>query len=92
MGLQVYRADKGTLQSDGATVWHAEWDFGPSLVKITNCRLATLCGDMRRTVYIVGDPDAWFSTPAKTRLHGVTVTGYVTEDDNGNLVFRHTYY
>lgn len=87
-----YRSDKSTKQADGAVVWTAEWMGGPSLAKIENCRLANLEGDMRRTVTITGEPDTWFSQPAECSIAGVKVKGYVTGDDEGNMVFRHVYY
>lgn len=90
--MQKYRADKSTTQADGATLWHAEWIGGPSLAKIENCRLENLQGEMRRTVYITGESDTYFSIPAVCRLMGARVRGYVTNDDNGNAVFRHCYY
>jgi hypothetical protein len=87
-----YRCDESTKQADGAVTWHAKWMGGPSLAKIENCRLANLVGDMRRTVTITGEPDTWFSQPAECSIAGVKVRGYVTGDDEGNLVFRHTYF
>lgn len=87
-----YRADAATPQADGATVWHTQWLGGPTLAKIDNCRLASLAGNMRRTVYITGEADTYFSIPAVTRLQRAYVRGYVTPDGEGNLVFRHTYY
>ena len=94
MGLQKYRADTAEPQPDGAVRWHARWLGGPSLSKIDNCRLVNLAGGMRRTVYVTGEPDTWFSQPAACRIAGCTVRGYVTGDDdgNGNLVFHHCYY
>jgi hypothetical protein len=89
--MQRYRADKSEIQQDGARVWRAEWMGGPTLAKIENCRL-NLAGEPRRTVYITGEPDTWFSIPAATRYLGKYVKGYVTGDDEGNLVFRHVYY
>lgn len=86
-----YRADKSEQQSDNAIVWRSVWMGGTQLAKIDNCRLATLCGEMRCTVYITGDPDTWFSVPAMCHLQGCCVRGYVTKEEN-NLVFRHTYY
>jgi hypothetical protein len=62
------------------------------LAKIVDCRLADLAGDMRRTVYITGDPDTYFSIPAVCKIMGCRVKGYVTGDDDGNLVFHHVYY
>lgn len=88
--MQKYRADSKSTQPDGAVVWRSKWLGGPSLAKIDNCRLESLAGDMRRTVYLTGEPDTFFSVPAVCRLAGCRVRGYVTIDD-GNLVFRHVY-
>ena len=90
--MQRYRADKATPQSDGAVLWHSEWNYGPSLARINNCRLENLVGNMRRSVYITGEADTYFSIPAVTLIQGCRVTGYVTDDGDGNLVFHHCYY
>ena len=88
--MQKYRADYANRQTDGAYVWRsAHWDC---LARINNCRLANLEGEPRRSVYITGEADTFFSIPAETRYMGKRVKGYVTGDDNGNLVFRHVYY
>ena len=88
--MQKYRSDTSQPQDDGAILWFAEWIGGPSLAKIDNCRL-NLAGDMRRTVYITGEPDSFFSQPAVCKIQGCRVKGYVTSDDDG-LMFRHGYY
>lgn len=90
--MQKYRADISETQADGAVVWSADWMGGPTLAKIVNCRLENLAGNMRRTVYITGDPDTYFSIPAVCKLMGCRIKGYVTGDGEGNLVFRHVYY
>jgi hypothetical protein len=90
--MQKYRADKSEKQSDGATLWRTEWIGGPTLARINDCRLDNMAGDMRRTVYITGEADTYFSIPAACKLAGVKITGYVTNDDAGNAVFRHCYY
>jgi hypothetical protein len=90
--MQKYRADTSTKQPDGAILWHAQWMGGPSLAKINNCQLASLAGNMRRTVYITGEHDTYFSQPAICKIQGCRVKGYVTNDNNENLVFRHGYY
>ena len=92
MGMQKYRADTWQLQEDGAKLWFAKWIGGPSLAKIEGCRLDNMAGDMRATVYITAEPNTFFSQPAACSLKGCRVRGYVTGDDNGNLVFRHCYY
>jgi hypothetical protein len=91
--MQKYRADKSRKQSDGATLWYAMWMGGPSLSRIDNCQLENLQGDMRRTVYILGEADTFFSIPAACVLAGKRINGYVTQDtESGCLVFRHCYY
>jgi hypothetical protein len=89
--MQRYRADTSYNQKDGAVIWNTNWMGGPTLAKIENCRL-NLSGEPRRTVYITGEPDTFFTIPAATRYLGKYVKGYVTGDDEGNLVFRHVYY
>jgi hypothetical protein len=90
--MQKYRADSSETQSDGATVWFADWLGGATISRINNCRLVNLHGDMRATVYITGEPDTYFSTPAVCRLFGCRVKGYITGDGEGQIVFHHVYY
>ena len=90
--MQKYRADSSRSQDDGAVLWFAEWLGGPSLSKIVNCRLNLAGGDWRRTVYITGEPDTAFSQPAICKIRGCRVKGFITGDDDGNLVFHHGYY
>lgn len=89
--MQKYRADTSQPQDDGATLWFANWMGGPTLSKITNCRLNLAGGDWRRTVYITGEPDTYFSQPAVCKIRGCRVKGYMTSDDEG-LLFHHVYY
>jgi hypothetical protein len=92
--MQKYRADRSETQSDGSVQWFAEWMGGPTLSKIENCRLENLAGELRRTVYITGEADTYFSIPAVCRIQGCRVKGYVTgsDDSDGTMVFRHVYY
>lgn len=92
MGLQKYRADTSEIQPDGATCWHTEWMGGRPYAKIQNCRFESLSGEPRVTAYVQGEPDTWFSIPAKCHYRGVIVNGYLTGDGESNIVFRHTYY
>lgn len=89
--MQKYRADEYQTQDDGAKVWYAQWVGGQTLSKIENCRLVNMTGDMRRTVYITGEPDTAFSQPAVCKIAGCRVRGYITGDDKGNTVFRQVY-
>lgn len=91
--MQKYRSDKCARQSDGAILWFANWMGGPTLSKIENCRIESLAGEPRATVYITGEADTMFSIPAKCWYLGKRVTGYVTsDDDTRETVFRHCYY
>ena len=92
MGLQKTRADKSTKQADGAIIWHAHWLGGPSLSKVENCRVESLHGEPRANVYAQGEADTYFSIPARFYLFGKVINGYLTTDDDGNLVARHCYY
>ncbi|KRR22150.1 hypothetical protein [Bradyrhizobium retamae] len=85
-----FRSDRHDAQTDGAKLWYADWMGGPTLARIENCRIESMAGDMRRTVTITGHADTFFSIPALCSIGGVKVCGYVTGDDNGCLVFRHT--
>ena len=89
--MQKYRADTSEQQPDGAICWYAQWMGGPSLSRINNCRI-DLAGEMRRAVYITDEPDTFFSQPAVTKIANKRVKGFVSQDDNGNLVFHPTYY
>jgi hypothetical protein len=90
--VQKYRADVWEKQNDGAIVWSTKWLGGPTLAKIENCRWESLIGDVRRTVYITGEADTYFSIPAVCSYAGKRIRGYVTGDGEGNSVFRHCYY
>lgn len=92
MALQKIRADVSQQQPDGATIWCACWMGGKPIAKIMQCRWASLAGEPRVTAYAQGDADTFFSVPAKCRYAGKTVTGYITQEDSGNLVFHHCYY
>lgn len=90
--MQVYRADVSFPNPDGSILWCAKTIFGTHLAKIENCRLDSLEGNMRRTVYITGEANTYFSVPAVCMIQGCRVKGYVTHDSDDVLVFRHTYY
>lgn len=54
--------------------------FGPWQIpwKATKC----LCSDgVRRTAWVSGQADTWFSIPARVKVKGKTVSGYVTGRD-----------
>ncbi len=78
MGLQKYRADfAGNPDSNNAVPFFTNWIGGPSLALIRNC--PTPFG--KRTVYIQGEPDTFFSQPAACKYKGKTIKGYVTSNN-----------
>ena len=86
MGMQKYRADKAESPApNGGVAWYADWMRGPSLAKIVNCPIDET--ELRRTVYITGEADTWFSQPAVCKVRGKRVVGYVTGTEDG-FVFR----
>jgi len=44
-----------------------------------------------RRARITGQPDTFFSVPAQVKVKGVTVTGFVTSDENGYRFIAHKY-
>lgn len=89
MGLQKYRADSSSPQGDGATLHYANWIGGPTLSKITNCRIENFPDKPRGTVYITGEADSYFTIPAAMSYKGKTVRGFVTSE-NG-MIYFHAY-
>ena len=54
------------------------------IIKVKNC----LCPDnVRRVADITGYPDTWFSIPARVRVRGVSVSGFITGFDEGDIRF-----
>jgi len=48
-----------------------------------------LCSDgIRRYARITGEPDKFFSIPASVHVQGKRVTGYITEESNGDYEFH----
>ena len=75
MGLQKYRADVASPPDAwGQVEWVARWMGGPTLALVRNC--VTPWG--RRTVYVTGEPDTWFSVPAACSYKKRRMTGYLT--------------
>lgn len=53
-------------------------------IKILNC----LCPDgKRRVAQTTADPDTWFSTPARVQVKGLSVSGFITSHDDGDIKF-----
>lgn len=84
MAPKFFARRDGTLQTNGSTSYLTPGPWA-SLAKVANCP----CEDgRRRTVYVTGQPDTFFSAPAQTRVKGKTVTGYLTTIHDGGYEFR----
>lgn len=83
MGLQKFRSDFcGETANNGSIPWYSDWMGGPSLSKIDNCPVDD--SEITRTVYIVSEPDTFFSIPAVCRIDNKTVKGFVYMCSDGN--------
>ena len=92
MGLQKYRSDRaGDVCANGAVPYYADWLCGPSLALVRNCPVSNVAGVTTRTVYVQGEPDTYFSQPAKALIFGHPMRGSLCRDENGDPVF-HVYY
>jgi hypothetical protein len=78
------------IQPDGSIVQYVSW-FG-DISRVINCRWESLHGEPRVTAFVRGQPDTFFSVPAYCHYNNARVYGYLTGDDDGNIVFRHTYH
>ena len=82
MGMKKYRDDfAGERDVNGAEPWYTKWMGGPSLALIRNC--PTPYG--ARTVYIVAEPDTYFSQPAVCSVRGRAVKGFITCEDKAYM-------
>lgn len=77
MGLQKFRVDESQLDEHGVVVHYTVWMGGPSIAKLSNC--PTPFG--RRTVYVTGEADTFFTIPAACRFRGKSVSGFLTCKD-----------
>jgi hypothetical protein len=83
--MSLYKADSYTLTEHGQLIGYSPFPMA-SIVSIKNC----LCDDgVRRFARITGEPDSFFSIPARVKAKGKTVSGYATMD-NGEWLFHAT--
>lgn len=94
MGLQKYRADKsGEPEKNGSVPWYTNWMGGPTLALVKNCPVKLTMYEEEvavweesaspRTVYILGEPDTFFSLPAAIKFKGKRVNGWIGHNDDG---------
>ena len=91
MALQKYQASKSRQQRDGAIVWYASYIGSPTIGKIVNCRVISLIGEPRVTVFVTGRYDSYLSLTTKFYFRGKVLNGLLTHEGN-NIVCQHCYY
>ncbi len=82
MGLQKFHTFNGRTytEENGAIVVTGRTGWGEHVALIRNCP----CGDIgRRTAYVTGEADTFFSIPAAVRVKGKNVRGFLTRDESG---------
>lgn len=72
--------DTGTQSPNGSVMYHtpAPWF---SISKIKNCPVSGTT--LRRTATITGQPDTFFSIPARIKYKEKNISGFVSCDDEG---------
>jgi hypothetical protein len=82
MGLQKFRFDKsGMPEPNGSIPMYADHFGGSTLAGVQKCPIESF--DVVRTVYAIGEPDTFFSVPAKCKVNGMIVTGFISHDEDG---------
>jgi hypothetical protein len=78
MASLKFRVDTEEVNEHGQTVGYTRWMGGPTLARI----IGAVCDDnQRRTAYITGEPDTFFSVPARVNVGKRSVSGWLGVDD-----------
>jgi hypothetical protein len=80
--------DTGTEFPNGSKIFRTPFPFA-SISKVKNCPIAGT--DIRLTVYITGQPDTFFSVPARTQYKKKSVSGFVSCNDEGYYFVPYLY-
>jgi hypothetical protein len=78
MASLKFRVDIEEENEYGQFIGSARWMGGPTVARIRNCR----CKDGSiRTAYVTGEPDTFFSLPARVNVGKRSVKGFLTVAD-----------
>lgn len=79
MSMKRYRFDRtGEAEPNGSVPVFSDWHGGPTLAGVHNCP----CPDgKRRTVYVLGEADTYFTVPAAISIRDRRIKGFLTHDD-----------
>ena len=84
--MNRYRCDVAQTNEHGQTAYYARWLGGHTLAKVRNA----VCPDgTRRMAYATGEPDSYFSIPARIRVRGTIARGFLSLED-GRWLFTPT--
>lgn len=87
--MMRYRFDReGPATPNGGRPVYTDWMGGPTLAGVRNCRV-DWDALSPRTVYTTGEPDTFFSIPARCRHRGRTVRGFLTSEAEGYVFVPH---
>jgi len=78
MASLKFRVDTEETNIHGQTVGLTVWMGGPSLARVKGA----VCEDgQQRTAYVTGEPDTWFSIPARVNVGKRSVSGWLGCED-----------
>jgi hypothetical protein len=78
MASLKFRVDTEETNEHGQTIGRTNWMGGPSLARVKGA----VCKDgHRRTAYITGEPETYFSIPARVNSGKRSVKGWLSCDD-----------
>lgn len=79
MASLKFRVDAEETNEHGQTIGRTVWMGGPSLARVKGA----VCDDgTRRTAYVTGEPDTFFSIPARVNIGKRSVSGWLGCEDN----------
>jgi hypothetical protein len=79
MASLKFRVDAEEENEHGQTIGRTHWIGGPSLARVKGA----VCDDgQRRTAYVTGEPDTFFSIPARVNVGKRSVSGWLGCEDN----------
>jgi hypothetical protein len=78
MASLKFRVDTEETNEHGQTLGYTRWMGGPTLARVKGAA----CGDgVPRTAYVTGEPDTFFSIPARVNVGKRSVRGWLGCDD-----------
>jgi hypothetical protein len=78
MASLKYRVDVEESNEHGQTIGRTRWMGGPTLARVKGA----ICDDgVPRTAYVTGEPDTFFSIPARVNVGKRSVRGWLGCDD-----------